>query len=154
MFYQDSKAVLGNSLFFKTEMHFFESLPAYPSFTRNILVDFSIGCFIKKTMVNPIEVSLPRSRGNFISPWIAGSTSTDFISLFMLCLANFLPYARSCECRLCWKQVLLCFGICWLVGRGIFLQGYGRSVQAAGLPARLPHVPGELGERPQVNGAP
>lgn len=94
VFHQDSKAIVGNSLFFKTEMHLFESLPAYPSLTRYILFDFKIGCFIKKTVVNPIAVPFPQSRGNFINPGIAGSSSTDFylrVHAVVRCLAACLP---------------------------------------------------------------
>lgn len=128
-------------------MHFFESLPADPSFTRNVLVDFKIGCFIKKTVVNPIVVPFPQYRGNFINPGIAGSISINFISRSR---RGAVPSDLSALRRLCWKQALLRFEI----RGGTFLRGYGRSVRAAGLPAWLPRVPRELGEWLQVNGAP
>jgi len=140
VFYQDSRAVLGNSLFFKTEMHFLESLPAYPFFTSNLLVDFKMGCFVEKAMVNPIAVPVPRSRGRCVSPGIAGSISPDFLSAVgtaVLCPAAFLPGAHPVNAGSVGSR------LCFTVGSaGRWARGHFARVTAGQSGLRVPR---ELG---------
>lgn len=70
----------------------FESLPAH--FNGNILVNFKIGCFVKKTVVNPPGAPSSWCRENPVPAKIAAVLSAGLMSLFP-------PSWGSVGCRFC-----------------------------------------------------